>query len=682
MSNFETPRGDVTEQYHGTQVTDPYRWLENANAEEARTWVEAQNEKSAVYFQALEQRPHIVARLSELMDYPRYSAPVKKGRRYFFQHNTGLQNQDVLYTQKALRDQPLLLLDPNLLSADGTVALTTQAYSHDGSLLAYGISRSGSDWQEIKIRNVASGEDYSEVLRWCKFASIAWKHDNSGFYYNRLPEAGSVAEEDESCYSQVYWHALGTPQDNDELIHEDPQFKERSFSPLVTEDGVYLILFVWLGTDPKSRIYYREVGSTGPFIRLLDDFDAAYHFLYNQGTIFYFQTDLAAPRGRIIAIDTRHPERANWFEVLPEQDDVVDSVCVVHQHLVVTYKHNAHHLVKLYSLDGKPCGEIALPALGSIIEATGNADDSELFLNFTSFLYPPTILRYDFLDGQVEIWRGSQLDFDPTCYETRQVFYSSRDGTRVPMFLTFKKGLILDGTHPTFLYGYGGFNISLTPAFSACNLFWLECGGVYAQANLRGGDEYGEEWHLNGMREKKQNVFDDFIAAAEWLIARGYTSSSRLAINGRSNGGLLVAACMVQRPDLYGAVVCEVPVVDMLRYHKFTVGRYWIPEYGNAEENPEHFRFLYAYSPLHNVRIDVAYPAVLITAADTDDRVVPAHAKKFAATLQVASSGTAPILLRIDMKAGHGLGKPITKVIEERADVYAFLFQQFNIQMS
>lgn len=679
MHKVETRRADIVENYHGTQVADPYRWLENAETEETRAWVTAHNDVSSAYFQAVAAHPQIAARLTELIDFPRYSTPVQKQGRYFFSHNTGLQNQALLYTQQGLESQPEVLLDPNTLSADGTVALVTQVYSHDGSLLAYGVSVGGSDWQELKVRRVADGKDYPDIIRWCKFTSVAWKHDNSGFYYDRLPEPGSVPEEDQSCYSRVYWHRLGTPQEDDQLVYERPEAKELGFSPFISDDGKYLMLHVWLGTDPKNRFYYREVESDGPFIRLLDDFDAAYHFIYNVGPIFYFHTNFDAPRGRIIAIDSEQPERANWREVLPEQADVIASVCVANQQFIVTWKHDAHHLVKRYSLAGQPLGEIALPALGSIPVTSSEPEATEVFLHFMSFLYPPSILRYDFLNDTLSIWRGPQLNFKTEQYETKQVFYTSKDGTRVPMFLTHKKDLVLNGTNPTLLYGYGGFNISLTPEFSPYDLLWLECGGVYAQPNLRGGDEYGEEWHLNGMLEKKQNVFDDFIAAAEWLIANNYTSSSRLAINGGSNGGLLVAACMVQRPELYGAVVCEVPVIDMLRYHKFTVGRYWIPEYGNAEADPEHFKFLYAYSPLHNVRPGVAYPATLIMAADTDDRVVPAHAKKFAATLQAATSGEKTILLRVETKAGHGLGKPTAKVIEARSDVFAFLFQEFNM---
>jgi prolyl oligopeptidase len=682
MNKIETRRGEVVENYHGTPVADPYRWLEEAASPETRAWVEVQNEVSTAYFQAVEEHPRLAARLTELVDFPRYSAPTRKGEHYFFSYNTGLQNQAALYTQRGLDDQPSVLLDPNQLSSDGTVALVTQAYSHDGSLLAYGVSTSGSDWQEIRIRRVESGEDYPEVIRWCKFASIAWKHDNAGFYYDRFPEPGTVPEEDQSRYSRVYWHLLGTPQEEDLLVYERPDAKDLGFSPFITDDGKYLVLHVWLGTDPRNCLYYREVASDGPFIRLLDDFDAAYTFIHNVGPVFYFHTDLDAPRGRIISIDITAPERENWLEIIPEQEDTIAFVIAVNKQFVVVSKRDAHHVIDRYNLLGHRLGGIPLPTPGSLIEIAGEAENTEFFVNFTSFLYPPGVFRYDFLSDQLTLWRGPHLNFAFDQYETKQIFYTSKDGTRVPMFLTHKKGLVLDGTNPTFLYGYGGFNQSMTPTFSAYNLLWLECGGVYALPNLRGGDEYGEEWHLAGMLEKKQNVFDDFIAAAEWLIAQKYTSPERLAINGGSNGGLLVAACLVQRPDLYGAVVCEVPVIDMLRYHKFTVGRYWIHEYGNAEENAEHFKFLYAYSPLHNVRPGTAYPATLIMAADTDDRVVPAHAKKFAATLQAATCGEQPILLRVETKAGHGLGKPTAKIIEARSDVYAFLFQQFGIRIS
>ena len=670
-------RDHVVEHYHGVPVADPYRWLEQADAPETRAWVDEQNAYTEAFLGAIPAREQIRARLTQLWNYPRYSAPVKKGARYFFSKNSGLQNQAVLYRQDSLQGEALVVIDPNTLSEDGTSALTTQAFSKDGSMLVYGVSLHGSDWQELHIRRIESGEDAPETIRWCKFSSIGWKHDNSGFFYNRLPEPGTVPEEDQSNFSQVYWHTPGTPQSEDRLIYERPDFKELSFSPFITDDGEYLILNVWHGTDPKNRLYYRKVESDGPFVRLLDEADASYSFIGNDGPLFYFHTTLDAPRGRIIAIDTEHPERAR--ELLPQSDDVIAFALMAHHQFVIVSMRDAHHAISVYDVDGRHAGDIGLPTLGSIVEIDGNSDESELFFSFTSFLYPPTVYRYDFTDESLTLLRDAQLDFDANAYETTQVFYTSKDGTRVPMFLTHKKGLRHDGNNPTLLYGYGGFDVSLTPTFAVPTLVWLEHGGIYAVPNLRGGGEYGEEWHLAGTLERKQNVFDDFIAAAEWLIANKYTSVPRLAIQGGSNGGLLVAACMTQRPDLFGAVLCHVPVIDMLRYHKFTVGRYWVSDYGNAEADAEHFKFLYAYSPLHNVKPGVSYPPTLILAADTDDRVVPAHAKKFAATLQAAYEGDNPILLRIDTKAGHGLGKPTLKLIEERADVLAFVFKIFGM---
>jgi len=678
-NHIHTRRVDIIEDYHGTPVADPYRWLEDPASAETLAWVEAQNAATADYLAKVPARESIKARLTGLWDYPRYSVPQKRGSRYFFTKNTGLQNQAILYMQETLAGEPFALLDPNTLSDDGTVALTNISPSEDGKLLAYSLSSAGSDRQEIRIRDVDNGNDYAEVIKWCKFSNIAWRHDNAGFFYNRFPEPGTVAQEDENTFSRVYWHQVGTPQAEDQLIYERPDFKELTFYPIITDDGSYLILFVTHGSASENRIYYRQVDSDGPFIRLLDDADAIYSPIGNSGPIFHFHTTWDAPRGRVIAIDTRNPERAQWQELIPQQDDIIAFASVVNDQFVVTYMHDAHHRVRLYKLDGSFTREIDLPAPGSIFELYGRSGDTELFINFTSFLYPPSIFRYDFASGTLTLLRDVGLNFDPAGYETTQVFYPSKDGTRVPMFLTHKKGLALDGNNPTLLFGYGGFNISLTPLFAVGPLLWIEHGGVYARANLRGGGEYGEEWHHAGMLEKKQNVFDDFIAAAEWLVANKYTSTSRLAIHGGSNGGLLVAACMLQRPDLYGAVVCAVPVIDMLRYHKFTVGRYWIPEYGNAEADPEHFQFLYAYSPLHNVKEGITYPPTLILSADTDDRVVPAHAKKFGATLQAAHGGDNPIFLRIETKAGHGFGKPTTKIIEEQADMYAFLFDIFGM---
>ncbi|HTI13863.1 MAG TPA: prolyl oligopeptidase family serine peptidase [Dictyobacter sp.] len=679
--SFPVTRKDGTiDDYHGMQVADPYRWLEDDASEETRAWSEAQHAVTRAYLDEIGAREQLKSRYTALYNYARFSAPHKEGNRYYFAKNSGLQNQAVLYVQQHLRDEPRMVLDPNMLSDDGTVALTNQSYSKDGTLLAYATSTSGSDWQEVRIRHVDEGSDFPEVICWCKFVSVAWSRDGKGFFYNRLPEPGTVAVEDQNNYNKVYWHTLGTPQEEDQLIFEQPDVKELSFSPTVSDDGAYLLLDVWWGTDPNNRIYYRDLRSDGPFVRLLDEADASYGFIGNDGAIFYFQTNFRAARGRIIAIDTTHPERENWRELVPEQVDVLDFVLIAQQQFVVSYLHDAHHQLKLYQKDGQAAGEIALPTLGSVVGLSGKPDESELFIQFTSYLYAPSSFRYDFTTRVLEPLNQTQATFDPSGYETTQVFCTSRDGTRVPMFLTHKKGLQLDGNNPVLLYAYGGFNISLTPNYSITPLVWIEHGGVYAVANLRGGNEYGEAWHQAGMLEKKQNVFDDFIAAAEWLIENKYTTSSRLSIEGGSNGGLLVATCMTQRPDLYGAIVCRVPVIDMLRYHRFTVGRFWIPEYGDAEHNAEQFKFLYAYSPLHNVREGRSYPATLIMTADSDDRVVPAHARKFAATLQEAQAGEQPILLRVEMKAGHGFGKPTTKIIDEECDILAFLFDTFQMQ--
>ncbi|MBC8075802.1 MAG: S9 family peptidase, partial [Chloroflexales bacterium] len=552
-------------------------------------------------------------------------------------------------------------------------------YSHDGALLAYGTSSGGSDWQEIRVRRVDDGTDFPEVIRWCKFSGIAWKHDGSGFYYNRLPEPGSVPPEDASNYWRVYWHQLGSEQREDRLVYEQPDTPELRFSPFITDDGAYLVLHVSRGTDPTNRVYYRPVESNGPFVRLLDDNDARYSFVDNVGARFFFHTDLEASRGRIIAIHLERPERDHWQEIVPERGEVISFATAVGERLVVAYMRDAHHELRLFDLVGTERGEIALPAPGTIIGLHGRRDDDEMLFGFQSFLYPTLIYRYEVASATLTLFRKAEVSFPVEAYETRQVFYASKDGTRVPMFVTHRRGLELNGDNPTWLYGYGGFNVSVMPYFAVSWLLWLEQGGVLAVANLRGGGEYGEEWHRAGMLAKKQNVFDDFIAAGQWLVSSGYTRPERLAISGGSNGGLLVAACMLQHPELFGAVVCQVPVIDMLRYHRFTIGRYWAGEYGNAEENAEHFAFMYAYSPLHNARAGVNYPPTLVTSADTDDRVVPAHAKKFAATLQHAYKGDNPILIRIETRAGHGLGKPTAKVIEELTDIYTFLFQTFNI---
>ncbi|MEW6235142.1 MAG: prolyl oligopeptidase family serine peptidase [Candidatus Omnitrophota bacterium] len=681
--NYPSARREaVIDDFFGTKVSDPYRWMENPAAPDTQAWVEAENQITQSYLEKIPSRPEIEKRLTTMWDFPKYGVPTKEGGRYFFSKNDGLQNQSVLYWQKSLDSDPQVLLDPNKLSEDGTAALTNQAFTNDGKYLAYGISRHGSDWQEIKIRNVETGEDFADAIQWCKFAGIAWKHDNSGFFYNRFPEPGDKPLEAQNFYNKVFWHKLGTPQSGDVLVYERPDKKDFTFSPFLTEDGKYLILYVHYSDYASNRIYCREVESGAPFQLLLDEGDAQYDFVGNAGPVFYILTDKDAPRSRIVAIDIHHPEKESWKEILPQQEDILSSAAIVNHQLAVNFLKDAHDVLKMYTLEGKFLREIEMPAVGSLGGISGKEDDPEMFFAFTSFLYPTTIYRYLIDQNELSVFRQPEVQFDFSNYETKQVFYHSKDGTRIPLFITHKKGLTLDGGNPTLLYGYGGFDISMTPGFSLSRLIWLEQGGIYAVAVLRGGGEYGREWHQAGMFEKKQNVFDDFIAAGEWLVENKYTNPAKLAINGGSNGGLLVAACLLQRSDLFGAVVCQVPVTDMLRFQKFTVGQFWTGEYGDAEKSAEQFRYLFKYSPLHNVKTCVEYPPLLITCADTDDRVAPAHSKKFAATLQANAIGVNPILLRVDTKAGHGAGKPTAKVIEEQSDIYAFLFKQFDMEMN
>lgn len=671
-------RDAIVDNFHGTPVADPYRWLEDPAAPATRAWVDAQNARTRALLDAAPDRAAIRARLAAIWDYPKQGVPYRRGDRTFFSRNDGLQNQAVLYVQDAPAAAPRVLIDPNTLSADGTVALTSESVSRDGRLLAYGISQGGSDWQVIRIRDVASGEDYPDEIRWCKFAGAAWHPDGSGFYYSRFPAPGTVPPEDESNYNKVYWHRLGAPQEEDSLVYERPDAKGLGFSPYISDDGKYLFLHVWHGTDPTNRLYYRPLAGDGDFVRLLDANDAAYNLIESVGDTLYIHTDLGAPRGRVVAIDLARPAREHWQEIVPEDTAVIAFADLVGGRLALAYERDVKHEVRFFDLEGAKLGELPMPIIGSIAGWSGKPGERELRFGLTSFLSPTTIYRYDLEDGVLETLKAPELSFAADDYEVRQVFAPSKDGTPVPMFLVHKKGLELNGDNPTLLYGYGGFNISLTPQFWVSRLLWLERGGVFAVANMRGGSEYGEEWHRAGMLERKQNVFDDFCAAAEWLIQAGYTRPGKLAINGGSNGGLLTAACMLQRPELFGAVVCQVPVIDMLRYHRFTVGRYWVGEYGSAED-PAQFPFLYAYSPLHNVQAGVRYPPILLTTADTDDRVVPAHAYKFAATLQHADpEGQNTIYLRVDVDAGHGAGKPTAKVLDELADVYTFLLAQLR----
>ncbi|MHC4660592.1 MAG: prolyl oligopeptidase family serine peptidase [Planctomycetota bacterium] len=679
--NYEYPpakEGNVVDDYHGTKVADPYRWLENADDVETIAWVEKQNEITREFL-ATSERGRIIEKLTALWDYPKYGSPFKRGGRYFFFKNDGLQNQAVLYVQETLESEPKTVIDPNTFSKDGTIALGTFSISEDSKYIAYGTSSGGTDWLEWKIREIDSGKELGDRLVHTRFTNMAWKHDNSGMYYTRFPDPATVKPGESTLDAKVYYHELGTRQEKDILVYERPDNRRLGFGTFITDDGKYLVASIWQGTDNNNYLHYREVESDGEFVSLLDDFDASYSLIDNIGTTFYIQTDKDAPRGRIIAIDIENPAPENWKTVIPECDDSLHFSAMINDKLVVAYMHHAAHQLKIFETDGTQAGEIELPTIGSIVGMSGKRKDSEMFISFTSFVYPTTIFRYDFETSELSTFRKSEIDFDPSGYETKQVFAESKDGTKIPIFITHKKGITLDGNNPVLLNGYGGFGVSRTPGFMISRLIWLKAGGVFALAVLRGGKEYGEEWHKAAMLEKKQNVFDDFIAAGEWLIENKYTSNSRLAISGGSNGGLLVGACMIQRPELYGAVICAVPVLDMLRYHKYTVGKFWVGEYGDAEENPEHFRFLYEYSPLHNVKDGETHPPTLIMSADTDDRVAPAHAKKFAATLQKADSGKNPILLRIEMKAGHGHGKPTTKLIEEISDIDAFLFRIFGM---
>lgn len=671
----------VVENYHGTMVEDTYRWLEETDTEEVIEWVDKQNEQTENFLKTSNQREKIKEKLQTLWNYEKVTVPQKEGDYYYFHKNDGLQDQAIFYrSQSADFNNPEIVIDPNTLNEKGTAAITNLAFSKDGKKLAYGISLDGSDWQEIHIKNLETLKDEQETLKWCKFSSIAWNEEGTGFYYNRFKDPSTVPAEEQSYYNSVYWHTVGTEQSEDGLVFEDQNNKEFAFNPSFSDDYRYLLLTAWRGTENISRIYYRDEAQGGEFVPFLTKDDAQYGFIASEGDTFYIQTNLHAPKERLVAIQLDEPAEEHWVDIIPEQDDVLNFVKCVNHQFVALYLHNAYDQLKLYKMDGSFDKEIALPKYVSVIGASGKKSSTTFYLSYTSYLSPAKICQYDFETDALTVILDNQK-FATEDFETTQVFYTSKDGTKIPMFLTHKKGLELTGDNPTVLYGYGGFNVSLTPSFSPSFRMWLEAGGVYAVANLRGGGEFGEEWYKAGTLERKQNVFDDFIAAAEWLIAENYTSSKKLAIMGGSNGGLLVSACMTQRPELYGAVVCQVPVTDMLRYHKFTVGRYWVTDFGNAEENAEDFKFMYKYSPLHNVKKGIAYPATLITTADTDDRVVPLHAKKFAATVQAAQEGEQPILIRIEKNAGHGLGKPTYKIIEEATDTYTFLFKMLDVRL-
>jgi prolyl oligopeptidase len=676
-----TAKGTQQDIYHGTSIADPYRWLEDANSAETKTWVDAQNKVTQAFLGQIPERETIKQRLTKLWNYERFSVPYKESGRYFYSRNDGLQNQAVLYTMKSLADTPRMLLDPNTLAADGTVALAGSAVSPDGKYLAYGTAASGSDWNEWKVRDIDTGKDLDDHLKWVKFSGASWTPDGKGFFYSRYDapdEASKLAGV--NYFQKLYFHKIGTPQSADVLVYDRPDEKEWGFGGEVTDDGKYLIITATKGTAPKYRIFYKDL--TRPdskVLPLIDKFEASYDFIDNDGPVFFFKTDKNAPRARVIAIDTRKPAEADWKQIIGESAQTLVGANLVNNQFVAEYLADARSMVKLFDRKGKAVREIKLPGIGSVSGLGGKRGDVETFYSFTGFTNPTTIYRLDMKSGKSTVFRQPKVDFDPSGYQTRQQFFTSRDGTKVPMFIVSKKGIKLDGSNPTYLYGYGGFNVSITPSFSPANLAWMEMGGVYAVANLRGGGEYGEAWHEAGTKLQKQNVFDDFIGAAEWLVANKVTSPAKLAIGGGSNGGLLVGAAMTQRPDLFGAAIPQVGVLDMLRFHKFTIGWAWTSDYGSSD-NADEFKALVKYSPLHNLKQGACYPATMITTADHDDRVVPAHSFKFAAAAQEAQAkGGAPILIRIDVKAGHGAGKPTAKVIEEVADRWGFLSRTLNM---
>ena len=679
----ESKKVEQVDDYHGTKVADPYRWLEDLDSAETRAWVESQNKLTFSYLNEIPARKQIEQRLTKLWNFERYTIPFKEGNRYFYSKNNGLQNQNVLYTTESLDAEGKVLFDPNTLSSDGTVALSGTRISNDGKLMAYGLAQSGSDWQEWHVRDVETGRDLPDTIKWVKFSGASWTGDGKGFFYSRYDEPKEgVKMSGSNFFQKLYYHKLGTAQSEDVLIYDRPEQKDWLLNGSVTDDGRYLIIYASQGSSDKNRVYYKDLqAKDSAVVKLLDEGDASYGIIDNDGPVFWVQTDAGAPRGKVIAIDTRKPERQNWKELIPQSAETLQGVNAVGDMFVASYLKDARAQIKMYSLDGKPVREVQLPGIGSASGFGGKRNYKETFYSFVSYTTPETIYRYDMATGKSTVFRAPKVDFRPADYETKQVFYKSKDGTRVPMFITHKKGLKLDGSNPTLLYAYGGFNVALTPVFSVGNLVWMEMGGVYAVANLRGGSEYGEDWHKAGTKLQKQNVFDDFIAAAEWLIANKYTSTPKLAIHGGSNGGLLVGAVMTQRPELFGATLPAVGVMDMLRFQKFTIGWAWVSDYGSSD-NPEEFKAIYKYSPLHNIKPGTAYPPTLVTTADHDDRVVPGHSFKFAAAMQAAQSGPNPILIRIETKAGHGAGKPTRKSIEEIADRWGFLVRALNMNVA
>lgn len=672
----DTKKVDQIDEYFGTKVKDPYRWLENDTSKKTEAWVKKQNKVTFNYLEDIPFRDKVNERLTKIWDYPKQSAPFKEESNYFIYRNSGLQDQSVIYKMENLKDDGEVFLNPNKMSESGTVSLTNFEVSDDGQYAAYGISRGGSDWREFFIRDVQTKKDLDDHIKWAKFSGISWYKD--GFFYSRYPkpEKGQKLS-GVNKNNKVYYHKAGTPQKEDELIYEDPENPQRGFSVQITADDKYMIMYV-TESSSGNGLYFKETdASNSDMVKLVTHFDNDYGVVGHFNGKLYIKTDYKAPKYRLIAVDPENPAEENWEEVIPENENVLQSVSAVGHKLIVRYMKDAHTEVKVFDMQGNHEKDLDLP-LGTVSGFNGEIDDKITFFTVTSFTTPSTIYKYNIPEDDISLYRKSAIDFDAEKYVTKQIFYESKDGTEVPMFIVHKKGLELDGNNPTLLYGYGGFNVSLTPRFRITMIPWLENGGVYVQANLRGGGEYGEKWHQAGTKMDKKNVFEDFIAAGEYLIDNNYTSSDRLAIQGGSNGGLLVGAVTNMRPELFEVALPAVGVMDMLRYHKFTIGRYWASDYGTSEQSKEMFEYLYSYSPLHNIKEGKKYPAVMATTADHDDRVVPAHSFKYIATLQEKHDGTNPTLIRIETKAGHGAGTPTSKAIEQATDMLSFTWYNMN----
>jgi len=683
QSSYQYPqprRGDQVDDYHGTKVADPYRWMEQTDSAETRKWINEEQALTDSYLATIPQRETIKQRLTKIWNYERFSAPAKIGNFYIYSKNDGLQNQSILYKADSINDPGKIFFDPNKLALDGTAALNGSNFTDDGKLWAYGVSVAGSDRTEWHVMNVATGKLLPDTLSPNRQGVSAWLKDNSGFYYSSYAPVKKGEElKSNTFFQKIYFHKLGTPQSEDRVVYERPDNKEYFSNAEISEDGKWLIVTVGKGTERMNMVYYQDLKDpVGRILPLIENLDNSWNFIGNDGSVFYLQTDKDAPRGKIVTIDVSQP-KADWKDVVPQSPDTLNGVQFVNDQFVLNYLRDAYTKIKIYDRAGKFVRDVALPGIGTAGGFGGKRSDTETFYSYSSYNAPPTIYRYDMKTGKSTIFRQSKVNFDPSSYEVKQIFYTSKDGTRVPMFLTYKKGTKLNGQNPTILYGYGGFNIPSTPGFSVSRIAWLEMGGIYAVACIRGGSEYGKEWWKGGSRLNKQNVFDDFAWAGKWLISNKYTSTPKLAIQGGSNGGLLVGAVLNQHPDLFGAALPAVGVMDMLRFDKFTIGWAWRSDYGDPADAAD-FKAMFAYSPYHNAKPGTVYPATLVTTADHDDRVFPAHSFKYTAAMQYAQKGSAPILIRIESKAGHGAGKPTAKQIEEVADIYGFLVKNLHMK--